>query len=216
MTGKTDWTALRVLIVAREGADRDELRTILEDAGREVVGCASRQSQGCELALRFHPDAVLLDVELAQGDGIDLAVQLSDAEIGPVLVVTSQFRPELARRAAEAGVFSYLVQPTTAPKLLASLDIAHGLWLDARDRARRLDVLRERLETRQLVDRAKKALMTNCGYTEPQAYRFMQTRSMNSRRSMRWVAEAVLTTHEIVGLPSAQPVEASGLQEVLR
>jgi signal transduction protein with GAF and PtsI domain len=58
-------------------------------------------------------------------------------------------------------------------------------------------VIQEELETRKLVDRAKEVLMRRRNMTGEQAYRWMQKRSMDSRKSMRNVAEAILLSDEI-------------------
>jgi signal transduction protein with GAF and PtsI domain len=58
-------------------------------------------------------------------------------------------------------------------------------------------VIQEELETRKLVERAKEVLMRRRNMTGEQAYRWMQKRSMDSRKSMRSVAEAILLSDEI-------------------
>jgi AmiR/NasT family two-component response regulator len=58
-------------------------------------------------------------------------------------------------------------------------------------------VIQEELETRKLVERAKEVLIRRRNMTGEQAYRWMQKRSMDSRKSMRSVAEAILLSDEI-------------------
>jgi response regulator NasT len=184
---------LGVLVVDPQSQNLKDLWSVLEPAGYRISGWANGQSEGMDLAFRRRPDAVLVDVDLVEGDGIDLAAQLSQAGIGPVLIIADRVRPDLARRAAEAGVFGYLVRPVGGRKLLASLEVARGIWMNTREQAQRMQAARERLETRQAVDQAKEMLMASCGYGEAQAYRFLQELSMNSRTPMREVAEQILS-----------------------
>jgi signal transduction protein with GAF and PtsI domain len=58
-------------------------------------------------------------------------------------------------------------------------------------------VIQEELETRKLVERAKEVLMHRRNKTGEQAYRWMQKRSMTTRKSMRNVAEAILLSEEL-------------------
>ncbi len=58
-------------------------------------------------------------------------------------------------------------------------------------------VIQEELETRKLVERAKEVLIRRRNMTGEQAYRWIQKRSMDSRKSMRSVAEAILLSDEI-------------------
>lgn len=58
-------------------------------------------------------------------------------------------------------------------------------------------VIQEELEIRKMVERAKEVLMRRRNMTGEQAYRWMQKRSMDSRKSMHNVAEAILLSDEI-------------------
>lgn len=58
-------------------------------------------------------------------------------------------------------------------------------------------VIQEELEARKLVERAKEVLMARKGLTAAEAFRRIQKQSMNTRRSMREIAEAILLAEEI-------------------
>ena len=58
-------------------------------------------------------------------------------------------------------------------------------------------VIQEELETRKLIERAKDVLMARRGMSGQDAFRWMQKRSMDVRKSMREVAEAVMLTEEL-------------------
>ncbi len=58
-------------------------------------------------------------------------------------------------------------------------------------------VIQEELETRKLVERAKEILMQKKRLNGDEAYRWLQKKSMDSRKSMRQVSEAVLLSNEL-------------------
>lgn len=58
-------------------------------------------------------------------------------------------------------------------------------------------VIQEELETRKLVERAKEILMNRRSMNGEQAYRWLQKRSMDLRKSIRSIAEAILLSEEI-------------------
>lgn len=60
-------------------------------------------------------------------------------------------------------------------------------------------VIQEELQTRKLVERAKEVLMHRKRIKGDEAYRWLQKRSMNTRKSIRQVAEAVLLSEELAG-----------------
>lgn len=57
--------------------------------------------------------------------------------------------------------------------------------------------MQEALEVRKLVERAKGFLMASRGLSEPEAFRLMQRQSMNLRKSMREIAEAIILAEEL-------------------
>jgi signal transduction protein with GAF and PtsI domain len=60
-------------------------------------------------------------------------------------------------------------------------------------------VIQEELETRKLVERAKGILMKHHGLNEEEAFRRIRKASMDSRKSMRQIAEAIILTEKMVG-----------------
>jgi signal transduction protein with GAF and PtsI domain len=60
-------------------------------------------------------------------------------------------------------------------------------------------VIQEELETRKLVERAKGALMKNHGLAEEEAFKRIRKASMDSRKTMREIAEAILLTEKMAG-----------------
>ncbi|MBU0567737.1 GAF and ANTAR domain-containing protein [bacterium] len=58
-------------------------------------------------------------------------------------------------------------------------------------------IIAEELETRKLVEKAKGVLMKDRGFSEDEAYKRIQQQSMNRRKSMREIAEAIILTKEI-------------------
>ncbi len=58
-------------------------------------------------------------------------------------------------------------------------------------------VIQEELETRKLVERAKEVLMRKRNMDGHEAHRWIQKRSMDSRKSMHMIAEAILLSEEI-------------------
>ncbi|MBW1780770.1 MAG: GAF and ANTAR domain-containing protein [Deltaproteobacteria bacterium] len=61
----------------------------------------------------------------------------------------------------------------------------------------RTKVIQEELETRKLVERAKEVLIRRRDMTGEEAYRWIQKRSMDSRKSIRNVADAILLSEEV-------------------
>ena len=114
----------------------------------------------------------------------------------PVLILTAFSQRELVERARDAGAMAYLVKPFTKNDLMPAVEMAMSRYAELAQLESEISDLKERFETRKLVDRAKGILQTKYGLTEPQAFRWIQKSSMDRRLTMREVAQVVIEDSE--------------------
>jgi two-component system, response regulator PdtaR len=188
---------LRLILADGDTLFRQELRRSLEEAGYRVLAEASDGCEALALAHALRPDLVVLDIPLPGLDGIGVAAALHQERITPAVMLTAQSSPELVRRAARAGILSYVSKPVSVPALIAALEVAHNQWVTERQHEQKLRRLQEKEATRAVVDEAKRVLIQSCGMSEIRAYRSLQIRSMDTRRPLREVAQAVLNTYAL-------------------
>lgn len=189
--------SLRILIADDESIIRLDLKNILEKMGHTVVAEASDGKTAVELARSASPDLAILDIKMPQMDGLDAAILITEGKICPVILLTAYSQRDLIDRAKEAGVFGYLVKPFKEGDLLPAMEIAISRYQEMEALAKEVGSLQDALETRKLVDRAKGILMDRRGMREQEAFRWIQAQSMNSRKTMREIAEAVILTQDV-------------------
>jgi response regulator NasT len=187
-----DRLPLRVLVAEDEALIRMDLVEMLEEDGYTVVGQAGDGASAVRLATELRPDLVILDVKMPVLDGLSAAEQVVAARIAPVVILTAFSQRDLVERAREAGVMAYLVKPFQRKDLLPAIEMAVSRFAELVALEKEVGDLSGRLEARKLVDRAKSALQGAHGMSEPEAFRHIQRRSMDERRSMRAVAQEVL------------------------
>ena len=186
----------RLLIAEDEVISRMDLREMLENLGYTVVGEAGDGVAAVNLARALKPDLVLMDIKMPDLDGIAAAQALAQEHLVPVLLLTAYSDREFVDRAVDAGVMGYLVKPFAEAQLKPAIEVALERWREVRQIREDLSQTQEQLETRKLVERAKGVLMDTQNLKEAEAFRRIQRLSMNSRKSMREVAEAILLAHE--------------------
>jgi two-component system, response regulator PdtaR len=184
---------MRVLIAEDEALIRLDLREMLEEEGFDVVGEAADGEQAIALAKELSPDLVICDIKMPKLDGIQAAAQITEARIAPVVMLTAFSQRDLIERARDAGAMAYLVKPFQKRDLLPAIEMAASRFAELRALEAEVSGLRERLAARKLIERAKGALMTTHGLSEPEAFRWIQRAAMDNRTSMRAVAELVLS-----------------------
>jgi response regulator NasT len=188
---------IRILIADEDMRYRASLRKMLEGAGYLIVGDINDGMSALSMIRQIRPDLALIDTRLAQLDGLAVARMLRDEDLLPVIMTTTHSSREMVMQAREAGVLGYLVKPLKADELMPIIEVTRVRWLEKHARKRELYQLRDKIETRRVIERAKGYLMDSQGLHEAEAFRKIQRLAMNSRRTMREVAQAILLAQQI-------------------
>jgi two-component system, response regulator PdtaR len=182
----------RVVIADDESIIRLDLKEILESAGYDVVGEASRGDDAAEMIRDLLPDLALLDVKMPGLDGIEVA-RLVQSLPTTVVLLTAFSQRELIENARDAGVSAYLVKPFRSaellPKLASILNMPEPLNVESHESA----IVDDKIETREIVQQAKEHLMAAKGLAESEAFERIQQSAMKSRRRMRDVAQEIIS-----------------------
>jgi response regulator NasT len=179
----------RVAIVDDHDRSRSALRSAIRAAGGEVAGEAVRCGDAVPMIRRAVPDVVVCAAGLPDGDGVQTAAQATQAEC-PVVLLTSHTEEALVERAREAGVMGFLLKPLRPAELAPALDLAIARFNDTR-------ALRQTLEGRKVIERAKGTLMARFNLTEEEAFRRLRRAAMDSRRPMVDIARALLVSETV-------------------
>jgi two-component system, response regulator PdtaR len=185
-----------VVIAEDEALIRLDLREMLEEEGYVIAGEASDGETAVQLTEQIRPDLVIMDVKMPGLDGISAAERITASQLAPVVILTAFSQRDLVQRASEAGAMAYLIKPFTKADLVPAIEVAASRFAELAALNSEAANLRERLEVRKLLDRAKGRLQDSQGMTESQAFRWIQKTSMDRRKTMRAVAEEVLAEAE--------------------
>ena len=191
-------TMRRIVIAEDEPLARLDLGQMLENLGHEVVGQAADGTTATEMARELKPDLVIMDIKMeTEMDGLDAARTLAEERVAPVLLLTAYSDQKFIDGARDAGVMGYLIKPYGDNQLAPAIEVALARYNEFLGLQKELGDTKEALITRKIVERAKGVLMDTAGLKEAEAFHRIQRLSMNSRKSMREVAEAILLTHGI-------------------
>ena len=187
----------RVIIADDESVIRMDLKEMLDNLGYLVVGEAGDGESALNLARELKPELVIMDIKMPGLDGIQAARILTEEHIAPVLLLTAFSQTELIEGATAAGVVGYIVKPFRDSELVPAIEVALARFREFRELEQEVGDLKETLETRKLIERAKGILMDGQGLKEADAFRKIQKLSMNSRKSMKEVAEAIVLAQQV-------------------
>ncbi|MGB9737265.1 MAG: response regulator [Chloroflexus aggregans] len=187
----------RLLIADDEISIRQGLRDALLAHGYVIVGEALDGQQAVAMTRQLRPDLVLLDDKMPLLDGLEAATVISRESLAPVVLLTSSPSHEVIDRARRAGVFGYLIKPFRDTELMPHIEVVLARWNVYQKRRNEMIALRNRLDTRTEIDRAKALLIERHGLSEIEAFRRIQQLAMRTRKTMREVAQAILLTDQL-------------------
>lgn len=192
MTNNEKSVPRRVLVAEDEPLIKLDIVQALKSFNQVVVGQVTNGKEAVELARREKPDVVLMDVKMPGGGGIEATKILSEEKIAPVVILTAYSQQSLVAEAVESGAGAYIVKPFEPEQLLPAIEIAISRFEQLNALRSQITDIKARVEVRKRVDEAKRLLMENMDFSEPEAFRWIQKNSMDKRLSMAEVAEAVI------------------------
>jgi AmiR/NasT family two-component response regulator len=200
----------RIIIADDESLIRLDLREMLGHLGYDVIAEAGDGRTALDLAKKLQPDLVIMDIKMPEVDGIMAAEELTRERIAPVVLLTAYSDQGLVERAKDAGVVGYVVKPFRETELMPVIELCMARFAEFRSLESEVGKLEEALEARKLIERAKGVLMEVHGLRESEAFHRIRKTSMDARKSMKEVAEAILLTHDMDVANSASGGESGG------
>ena len=144
------------------------------------------------------PDLANLDIKMPVAAGIEAAQQITRARPIPIILLTAYNEAELVERAAQANISAYLMKPVAEEDLLPAITLALIRFRQFEALRREVSDLREALEARKIIERAKGILVRRLDLTEEEAFRRLQKQSQDSNRKLAEVAEAIVMADRLL------------------
>jgi AmiR/NasT family two-component response regulator len=190
---------LRIAVADDEPDMQEYFRTILPGLGHEVVAVAG---DGVELvaACRAHkPDLVITDIKMPDMDGIEAATRIYRDGPVPVILVSAHHDAEFIRRAEADHILAYLVKPIKQADLEPAIALAVRRFEQFQALRKEASDLKQALEDRKAIEKAKGLLMKKAGLDEADAFRRLQRLASDRNKKLVEIAQMILTAEEAFG-----------------
>jgi response regulator NasT len=186
--------------VADDEADmRDYFAEILPDLGHQVLAVAATGRELVDACRQYQPDLIITDIRMPDGDGLAAAKQVSQERFTPVIVFTAFHDAAVLAQAADAHVFAYLVKPIERRQLESTIAIAWQRYQEFARLRQEASDLRQALDDRKIIERAKGILMKQRRLDEDEAFRRLQKIARDDNRKLAEVARMIVTTFRALG-----------------
>jgi len=180
------------LIFDGESHIRTNLKYMLSDMDFDEIFECGDGVKAVEMALGCFPDVAILDVSMPGMDGITAAIEIRKKLKIPIMLMTGVYDSATVKRAAASGIAALLTKPLRQQDLLPAIEIAMLHVEEVEKLKEEIDDLREVVENRKIIEKAKGMLMERNRVTEGEAYRIMQKSAMDKRKSLRRVADLIV------------------------
>ena len=188
--------SLRIAIADDERYVREYFRELMPRLGHQVI-LAEGGRQLADQCRLLQPDLAITDVRLPDMDGIAVAAEVNRTRPTPFILVSGYCDAEVLARAEADHIVAYLVKPVKQLDLEAALSLGLSRWKRLQALSREAAGLRQSLEERKLIERAKGTVMARVGVPEAEAFRRLRKLSSNGNRKLVDIAQEVLTAEEI-------------------
>ena len=155
-------------------------------SGKELIaGCRSAQ-----------PDLIITDIRMPDMSGIEAAREICEQQPIPVILVSAHDDPDLLARARDNHVLAYLVKPIKRQDLQPAILIAVRRFEEFQSLRKEATDLRQALQDRKVIERAKGIIMKRTGQDEAAAFHSLQKLARDKNRKLAQIAEAIVTAEE--------------------
>jgi response regulator NasT len=187
---------LRIAVADDEADMRDFYRTVLPRLGHEVTAAVSNGRELVEHCREFRPDLIIADIKMPEMDGIDAAAELYREAPAPVILVSAYHDEELIARAAEDHVLAYLVKPIKSADLQPTIVLAMRRFEQFQELRREAESLKQALEDRKTIERAKGILMRRNSLSEDESFRRLQKLASQKNQKLVELARNLILADE--------------------
>lgn len=194
--------ALNIAVADDEPRMREYYREMLARMGHRVIAAASTGRELIRACRDGRPDLIITDIKMPELDGIDAAVEIGRDEPIPVILVSAYHDEALFQRARSGDFFGFLVKPIKQDDLKAAIAIAMTRFDHFSALRHEAGELRQALEDRKVIERAKGILMKKAGLDEDEAFRRLRRLARDHNQKLVEVAQMILRAEAAFEPPS--------------
>lgn len=193
--------SLRIAVADDEPEMREYFESTLAVLGHQVVALAKNGRELVERCLAIRPGLVITDIKMPDMDGLDAIKAIGSSMSVPVILVSAHNDPEMIARALDNQVLAYLVKPIKQADLETAIAVAMRRFREFEALNRQTDSLRQALDDRKLIERAKGLLMQRAGLDEPAAFARLQKLASDNNWKLAEAAQGLLASDDAFRSP---------------
>lgn len=188
---------VRVMVCCVDIKRRNKISLLLQQMGMFLVAETTNVHQALRMARSSQPNLIVMDIETYDNKSLEITMTLAREKIAPIILITAPYQQGINKTVNEDYIMSYVVRPINKCFFESAIQTALANFRKMEKKDSEIDILKNTLETRKLVERAKYILMKNLNISEPDAFRRMQKISMDKSLPMKDLAQTIILNEEL-------------------
>lgn len=188
---------ITVMVFCTDTKRRNKITSLLQSMGMTIVAEAADAPQALRLIRSSMPRLVIIDIEKYDYTEMETANIIAKERIAPIILVTYPYQHDILDAINQEYVMSYLIKPINKWALESAVHTALANFRKMENKELEINKLKDTIETRKLVEKAKYIVMRDYNLSEAEAFRLIQKQSMDKGKLMKSVAEAILLNDEM-------------------
>jgi AmiR/NasT family two-component response regulator len=189
--------SLRIVVADDEPDMREYFQKLLPRLGHQVVGTAENGRELIELCRAQQPDLVITDIKMPDMDGIEASILVNRDKQIPVILISAHHDAELLTRAGVDHIMGYLVKPVKEEDLKAAIAMARVRFQHFVAAVKEAADLKQALEDRKVIERAKGSVMKRVRVEEEEAFRRLRKLASDQNRKLVEVSRRIVEAEEV-------------------
>mgnify|MGYP005747706409 FL=1 len=182
----------RILLIDDSAERVVFLNRILNECGYEYVTSCAPTDIILDHVSKFNPEVILIDVFSPSRDTLEQLTTIRDANPRPVVLLSQDDNMQTIEAAFKCGVTAYVSRDVTRSQAKPIIDTAMITFASFQSLKNELDEVREELQQKKIVEKAKGILMSDYDLSEEDAYQRLRKFAMDRKRSMSDVANQII------------------------
>ncbi|MDR3580224.1 MAG: ANTAR domain-containing protein [Oryzomonas sp.] len=179
---------ISALICDGDPGIRASIRNELKELGFDSISEAVDGKSAVSMAFEGLPDIAIIDAAC----GLNSAREIIQKLRIPVILLMSHYDSDMLNQVKKIGITTTLSKPFRGQDLLPAIEMAVAHAKEVELLKTDVEKLNETIENQAVIYKAKKVLLRSGGLSESDAYRKIQKLAMDTKMSMRQIAETIL------------------------
>jgi response regulator NasT len=190
---------LQILLIDDDARRAEVLAAALDVTRYRVLHLANSKASILKAVDRLQPDLIVIDIESPNRDILDSLHILNTVNPKPIVMFSEQEDTDTIKQCVRSGVSAYVVGDVSLARVRGILDAAVERFDQLQGLRNELSEAKKALDSRKIVDEAKRLLMNSKGLSEQKAFKKIQKISMDTGQKMEEVAKNIISVLNALG-----------------